>query len=102
MLPFKELVLNSNDDATAFGLTVTLHVAVLSPAEAEIVVSPTASAVMTPFSTVATEGFELFQVTVLSVASSGNTVAVSVAVLPSWSSMDSSFKEMLVTGMSFF
>ena len=58
--------------------TVTLQVAVLSPAFAVIVASPSATAVTLPVaSTVATAGLSLVQVTVLSVALSGATVAFS-------------------------
>ncbi len=65
------------------GLTVTLHVADLSPQAAVIVASPTDTAVTLPSaSTVATDASDVDHVTVLSVTSSGNTVAVSLAVLP--------------------
>ena len=58
--------------------TVTVHVAVLSPALAVMVVVPSANAVTRPLSlTVAMAAFAVDQVTVLSVALSGLTVAVS-------------------------
>jgi hypothetical protein len=61
-------------------VTVTSQVAVLSPAFAVIVASPTFTAVTTPFSTVATVLSLEVHVTLLSVALSGFTVAVSVSV----------------------
>ena len=54
----------------------------LSHAFAVIVAVPAATAVTTPSATVATVGSELSHVTVLSVAFSGVTVAVSVFVSP--------------------
>lgn len=72
----------SNISFTAFSSTVTVHVAVLFSACAVIVALPAFTAVITPFSTEATSGASLVQVTVLSVASSGVTVAVSVFVSP--------------------
>jgi hypothetical protein len=63
-------------------LTVTEQVADLLPALAVIVAEPTATAVTVPFFTVATDSFELDQVTVLSVASAGLTVAARLAVPP--------------------
>jgi len=70
--------------ATTFLLTVTAQVAVLSPAAAVMVAEPSATAVTIPEDdTVATEGFELLHVTVLSVALSGLTVATSVSLSPS-------------------
>ena len=64
------------------GVTVTWQVAVLPFEAAVIVADPTPTAVTVPLSTVATEGFELDQVTVLSVAFEGLTVAVRLAVPP--------------------
>ena len=65
-------------------LTVTVHVAFFPPQVAVIVALPAFTAVTTPFwSTVATDFFEVVQVTVLSVALSGLTVAVRVPVSPS-------------------
>ena len=61
-------------------LTVTVQTAVLSPACAVIVVVPLPTAVTTPFSTVGTFSSAEVQATVLSVALSGDTVAVRVAV----------------------
>ena len=64
--------------------TVTTHLALFPPADAIISVVPPAIAVTMPvFETVATATFELVQVIVLSVASEGDMVAVSVAVCPS-------------------
>ena len=63
-------------------VTVTVQTAVLSPAPAVIVVVPLLTAVTMPFSTVATFSSAEVQVTVLSVALSGVTVAVNVAVAP--------------------
>ena len=67
---------------TSLALTVTEQVADLLPALAVIVAEPTATAVTVPFFTVATDSFELDQVTVLSVASAGLTVAARLAVPP--------------------
>lgn len=64
-------------------VTVTAQVADLLPAVAVIVAEPPATAVTLPFaSTVATASLLLFQVTVLSVALEGDTVAVRVSVAP--------------------
>ena len=71
------------DTATTFLDTVTTQVALFSPALAVMVAVPAATAVTTPFSTVATVASEVVQVTVLSVASAGVTVAVRVTVSPS-------------------
>ena len=68
--------------ATVPFLTVTEQVADLPPAEAVIVAEPSATAVTFPPLTVATDVFELDQVTVLSVAFEGATVAVNVTVPP--------------------
>ena len=57
----------------------------LSPALAVMVAEPTLMAVTTPLSTVATLESEVLQVTVLSVASTGLTVAVRVTVSPALS-----------------
>ena len=63
--------------------TVTVQVAVLSPTLAVMVAVPLPTAVTLPLaSTVATEVLELDQVTLLSVAFSGSTVATSVEVPP--------------------
>ena len=58
------------------------HVAVLSPALAVMVADPAATPVTRPPATVATPLSDELQVTVLSVALSGVTVAVSVTVAP--------------------
>ena len=64
-------------------ITMTVQVAVLSPAFAVTIAVPWATAVTLPFaSTVATDELLEDQVTVLSVALSGFTVAVSVRVSP--------------------
>ena len=67
-------------------VTVTAQVAIFSPAFAVMVAVPAVTAVTLPSFTVATAAFEELQVTVLSVASSGFTVAVSVYSPPSVSS----------------
>ena len=80
------LVLFSVTSVTAmtFLLTVTEHVADFSPTLAVMVAEPSLTAVTLPLlSTVAIAVLELDQVTVLSVASSGLTVAVSVSDSPS-------------------
>jgi hypothetical protein len=69
---------------TGVGTTVTAHVALLSPDFAVIVAVPTLCAVTTPALTLATDPSVLDQVTVLSVASSGFTVAVRVTVSPTF------------------
>ena len=66
-----------------FFSTVTLQVAVLSPAFAVMVAVPSLTAVILPPSTVATAVSDDDHVTVLSVASSGLTVAVIVSESPS-------------------
>ncbi len=68
-----------------FGVTVTEQVAVLPPSTVAtvIVAVPAATAITTPFVTVATEGLLLDQVTSLLVASDGSIVAINVSVLPS-------------------
>ena len=65
-------------------ITVTAHVAVLPPScvVAVMVAVPLDIGVTTPLRTVATFGLLLVQVTVLSPASAGKTVGVSVSVLP--------------------
>ena len=69
--------------SASIGLTVTLQVADLSPQVAVIVASPTETAVTLPsLSTVAIAASEVDQVTVLSVTSSGRTVAVSFSLAP--------------------
>ena len=76
------LVLSNVMLVTGVDSTVTSHVAVLSPAFAVIVVLPTLIALTTPFSTVATDGFDDNQTTLLSVASDGLTVALRVMLWP--------------------
>ena len=70
-------------------LTVTAQVADFPPAAAVMVAVPPPTAVTTPFSTVATLSSLLVHVTVLNVASSGATVAVSVTVSPLASATES-------------
>ena len=76
------LLLSSVIDETSVGTTIIEQVAVLSPAFAVIVAVPIFLAVTTPLETVATVASEVVQVTVLSVASSGPTVAERVTVSP--------------------
>ena len=78
----------SSMDSTAitFLTTTTLQVIDLLPTEAVMVVSPSFTAVTFPFSTVAIEASDVVHVTVLSMASSGLTVAVKVSDSPSTSS----------------
>jgi hypothetical protein len=81
-----------------FLLTVTWQVADLPPAVAVIVDVPSATAVTVPPWTVATELFELDQVTVLSVAFAGLTVAVREPVAPTFRAMVCWFKVTPDTG----
>ncbi len=69
------------------GTTVTVHVAVVSPHRAVIIASPMEIAVTLPLElTVATAVLLDDQVIVLSVASSGRTVADSFRASPAFSS----------------
>jgi hypothetical protein len=78
--------------------TVTVHVACLSPALAVMVADPPATAVTLPFeSTVTIFVLELPHVTVLSVASSGFTVAVRVSDWPLSSTSSDMFSETELT-----
>ena len=97
-------LLSSSTDSTAtvFFLTVTSQAAVLSPALAVIVAVPSLTAVTTPPSTVATSGSDEVQVTVLSVALSGFTVATRVAEPPSVSSSSVLSSSTDSTAMTFF
>ena len=79
--------------------TGTAHVAVLSPAFAVMVAVPVATAVTTPSVTVATFALDVVQVTVLSVALSGLTVAVRVAFLPTIRVISTASRATEVTGM---
>ena len=82
-------------------LTVTEQVADLSPAWAVIVTLPSFTAVTLPFaSTVATVASDEDQVTVLSVASSGFTVAVRVSESPSVNVSSVLFSEIDMTTIS--
>ena len=96
-------VLLSSTDSTAmtFLATTTLQVADLSPAFAVIVASPSLTAVTLPLSTVAIAASEVDQVTVLSVALSGLTVAVSVSASPSTNSTDVLLSTTDSTAMTF-
>ena len=71
--------------ATAFASTVTAQVAVLPPSVVVtvMVAEPAFTPVTTPSATDATASSELLQLTLLSAASSGLTVAVSVTLSPS-------------------
>ena len=66
-----------------FAATVTVQLAVLSPAFAVMTAVPALRAFTLPSATEATVASEVVQVTVLSVALSGRTVAMSVASSPS-------------------
>ena len=81
-------------------VTVTLQVAVKPPSSvlAVIVAVPSATAVTTPLSTVATLSSELLHVTVATVALDGTTAAVNVPVVPSFNSNVSGPTETPVTG----
>ena len=86
-------------EATGTGLTVTLQVALESPAWAVMVAVPLATAVTFPLeSTVALDVSLLVQVTVLSVAFSGRTVAVSVSDAPIISTSSVLLRETDITG----
>ena len=61
--------------ATEIGRTITMHSATNPPACAEIIAEPSAIGVTNPSFTVATSSEEVSQITLLSVASSGKTVA---------------------------
>ena len=69
--------------AITFAFTVTSQVAALPPHDAMMVALPAFSAVTVPPETEATEASELVHVTVLSVALSGDTVALRASVSPS-------------------
>ena len=71
-------------DETLVGSTVISQVADLSPAIAVMVAEPTFTAVTTPSLTVAMLASDVDHVTVLSVASDGETVAVRVTVSPAF------------------
>ena len=93
-------VLFSVTEVTSVATTVIWHVAVLSPAFAVMVAVPTFFAVTTPFETVATVWSDVVHVTVLSVASSGFTVAVKVTVSPALSDAVVLFKVTEVTSVA--
>ena len=73
----------------------------MSPALAVIVAVPSATAVNVPFSTVAIDASLEVQVTVLPVASSGFTLAVSVTVSPGSSSTSAISRTTEVTATTF-
>ncbi len=86
--------------STGGRMTVTLHVAVLSPQVAVMVTSPTLRAVTRPVpSTVAIDSSPDDQVTVLSVASSGRISGTRVIVPPTISVATSGLIVMLSTGV---
>ena len=87
--------------AITFLLTDTEQVADFSPALAVMVAVPSLTAVTLPLSTVATAESELLQVTVLSVASSGVTVATSVSESPSVKVKVVLLREIPVTATTF-
>ena len=91
-------------DVIEMGVTVTEHVAVFEPSTVVTVMveDPSFTAVTLPFtSTVATVVLLEDQVTVLSVAFEGDTVAVKVSVPPMTSVIDVLFKLTLVTVTGF-
>ena len=92
------LVLFRLTEVTGVATTVIVQVADFSPAFAVMVAEPTSLAVTTPLLTVATEASEVLQVTVLSVASSGFTVAVRVTVSSTFISKSFLFRDISVTG----
>ncbi len=69
-------------------VTVIIQLAFFNPHTANTDVTPSPTAVTFPFSTVATLGSRLCQVTVLSVAFSGFTVAISVPLSPTCKFME--------------
>ncbi len=82
------------------GMTVTVQLPLTVPQVAVIVVWPRATPVTIPFSsTVAIVGSLELHVTVLSVALSGNTLAVKVTLSPTISSADSALSVTLSTGV---
>ena len=80
-------------------MTVIAQTADLSPALAVMVADPSLIAVTTPSVIVATEASEVSHVTVLSVASSGFTVAVREIVSPTLREALALFRVTLVTGV---
>ena len=84
---------------TVASSTVTVQLADLLPAMAVTVADPDATAVTLPFSsTVTTAVLPVLQVTFLSVAFSGKTVATSVSVQPGWSDKVVLLRTTLSTG----
>lgn len=81
--------------------TVTVQVAFWPPLDVAVIVAvPAPIAVTLPPETVATEALEVVQVTVLSVASDGETVAVNVEEPPTLRVSDDWLIDMPVVGMS--
>ena len=100
----ESVVRSSVMDVIEMGVTVTEHVAVFEPSTVVTVMveDPSFTAVTLPFtSTVATVVLLEDQVTVLSVAFEGDTVAVKVSVPPMTSVIDVLFKLTLVTVTGF-
>ena len=88
-------------DVTGTGLTVTVQAALLSPALAVTVAVPTPRAVIRPVPSTKTTALSLLlQVTVLSVALSGPTVAVRDAVPPTCRVSEVLSRVTDVTGMA--
>ena len=81
-------------------VTVTIQLALFMPQTANTEVTPSLTAVTTPFSTVATAGLRLCQTTSLLLASAGNTVAVSVCFPPTFKVKDDSSRVTSVTSTS--
>ena len=103
LLPFSRIssVLFSDTDV-AGTTTVTMHSADTSPAVAVIVAVPAEIALTVPYeSTYAMVASELLQLTVLSVALEGVTVAVRVWVWPTLRVVDDEFKLIPATGITF-
>ena len=84
----KERVVLSRVNEVTGTVTVTAHSAVLPPHLAVIVALPDLTAVTLPLTTLATDSSDEVQVTFLSVASSGFTVAVSCTVSPTVNESD--------------
>ena len=100
----RDASLRSRETPVTAAVTFTVQVAFTSPslpfAEAVMVAVPGLTAVTTPLlSTVATALSLLDHVTVLSVASEGLIVAVSVRVLPTWTSAESLSSLISFTGL---
>ena len=79
------------------GFTVTWHTALLPPADAVMLAEPSPTAFTTPLDTVATLVLELDQVTSLSVALEGETVALRLTVPPTARVIEVWFNDTLET-----